>query len=379
MATEKDLKKEPNNTAENGSNASQNKQSVPYQTGTDYQKLINDAVSAGNYIGAAQYEQQRNAKIQGEGLNYQQSNIYADYLPGGAKYTGEILKNVDPSDQSSIYAAYRSVLSQPSSATDQSAYINQLYDASAAATKAALEAQYAGTEEALAQQQQQAEQAARQNATQIAVAGQEAQKAWNEAQTAYGLSGGAKGQAALSRSNQVQSDITAVQTAKQAALADIEQQRATYRQQYDASLREAAATNDYERAKALYQEAVRLEEALAQQKSQVDELSLGYLTTLDNAASSSGSKSGTSKGGSGDALTYKEIKELQEIAATDPKKAEQWLEWYYANGKAVTESDYAMVMYGLENGGNEDEPAPSGYGAAGIPAGGSTTKKKETK
>lgn len=375
MATEKDLKKEPNNTAENGANASQNKQTVPYQTGTDYQKLINDAVSAGNYIGAAQYEQQRNAKIQGEGLNYQPSSIYADYLPGGARYTGEVLKNVDPSDQNSIYAAYRSVISQPSSATDQSAYINQLYDANAEATKAALESQYAGTEESLALQQQQAEQAARQNATQIAVAGQEAQRAWNEAQTAYGLSGGAKGQAALSRSNQVQSDITAVQTAKQAALADIERQRATYKQQYDASLREAAATNDYERAKALYQEAVRIEEALAQQKAQVDEWGLNYLTALGGATS--GGSGGASKSG-GDALTYKEIKELQEIAATDPKKAEQWLEWYYANGKAVTESDYAMVMYGQEDG-NGGNGVPKGYDANGKTGAGPTIKTRMLK
>lgn len=52
-----------------------------YDRDTDYQKKINDAVAAGNYTAAAKYEQARNAKIQGEALNYAQTNNYSSYLP----------------------------------------------------------------------------------------------------------------------------------------------------------------------------------------------------------------------------------------------------------------------------------------------------------
>lgn len=52
-----------------------------YEKDTDYQALINAAVEAGNMKGAAKYEQQRNAKIAGEGItNHGQTSNYTDYL-----------------------------------------------------------------------------------------------------------------------------------------------------------------------------------------------------------------------------------------------------------------------------------------------------------
>lgn len=56
-----------------------------YQKDTDYRKLMEEAVAAGDYARAAIYEAQRNEKILGEGLTkYQQTNQYASYLPGSA-------------------------------------------------------------------------------------------------------------------------------------------------------------------------------------------------------------------------------------------------------------------------------------------------------
>lgn len=54
---------------------------VEYDPVTDYQAQINEAAAAGNNAAAAQYERQRNAKIQGEGLNYGTTRQYAQYLP----------------------------------------------------------------------------------------------------------------------------------------------------------------------------------------------------------------------------------------------------------------------------------------------------------
>lgn len=51
-----------------------------YDKDTDYKALMDDAASRGDYKSAAGYEQQRNAKIAGEGLSYQQTNDYAGWL-----------------------------------------------------------------------------------------------------------------------------------------------------------------------------------------------------------------------------------------------------------------------------------------------------------
>ena len=62
---------------------------VQYDKNTDYQAAINSAVAAKDYAAAAQYEKLRNAKIRGEGLNYEQTNQYASYLPESQKsYNG---------------------------------------------------------------------------------------------------------------------------------------------------------------------------------------------------------------------------------------------------------------------------------------------------
>lgn len=58
-----------------------------YNPSTDYQALINEAIAKNDYARAAIYEQQRNEKIAGEGLDMAQSSLYANWLPGS--YTGQ--------------------------------------------------------------------------------------------------------------------------------------------------------------------------------------------------------------------------------------------------------------------------------------------------
>ena len=58
---------------------------VEYDPNADYMALMQDAVKRGDYTAAAQYEKLRNAKIQGEGLNFEQTKQYASYLPESQK------------------------------------------------------------------------------------------------------------------------------------------------------------------------------------------------------------------------------------------------------------------------------------------------------
>ena len=63
-----------------------------YNKDTDYSKLIEEAIKAGDMARAAIYEAQRNEKIAGEGLSqYQTTNQYATYLPG--TYDGKGYEN----------------------------------------------------------------------------------------------------------------------------------------------------------------------------------------------------------------------------------------------------------------------------------------------
>lgn len=68
------------------------KADTPYDTQTDYAALMEKAAASGDYTRAARYEKQRNAKIKGEGLDYETSDYYSKYLPEN-RYTYDPSKN----------------------------------------------------------------------------------------------------------------------------------------------------------------------------------------------------------------------------------------------------------------------------------------------
>lgn len=65
---------------------------TPYDSTTDYASLMEKATASGDYTSAARYEKQRNAKIKGEGLDYETSDYYSKYLPEN-RYTYDPSKN----------------------------------------------------------------------------------------------------------------------------------------------------------------------------------------------------------------------------------------------------------------------------------------------
>lgn len=99
---------------------------------------------------------------------------------------------------------------------------------------------------------------------------------WREMANAYGLNSGAIGQAGLAQNNQLQSNLNTLGAAQAAAKEELERQRTLLGQQYQSAINEAKANNDYNRAQALYQEAVRAEEALTQQEQYNSSLALQY-------------------------------------------------------------------------------------------------------
>ena len=135
---------------------------------------------------------------------------------------------------------------------------------------------------------------------------------WREMANAYGLNSGAIGQANLAQSNQLQSNLNTLGTAQAAAQEEIERQRTLLGKQYQAAINEAKANNNYQLAQALYQEAVRAEEALRQQEQYNSNLALQYAQlamqqsqwqqefNLKNAASAAGTTGTRRYSGGGD-------------------------------------------------------------------------------
>jgi hypothetical protein len=231
--------------------------SVGYDPNVDYSDLIAQEASKGvnaNRDLLAQYEAQRNAKIQGMGLNYQQTNLYNN--SGGANTTdvgvGTIVNMGKPE---SYYTA-----------KDQSDLVNQLYDAAIEAQKAALKAEYEKNVAAYDAQKEKLPQiyqsAKNQTATDAAIA----QQAMNERFAASGLNTGAQGQAALALNTTLQGNLSALDADRAEKLADIEAQRTQSIVDYQNAIAQAIAQNAFDRAQALYNEAIRVDNSYREQE-----------------------------------------------------------------------------------------------------------------
>ena len=146
-------------------------------------------------------------------------------------------------------------------------YINQMYDATLEKEKAGIQSAHDQANAQLDQRKEQAQQQTDANLTRTYVEAEKARKNYDEVQNAYGLTSGAMAQARLAQDNQLQSDMTTLRAAQQNIDAGIERERSTLAQQYAAAIQQAQASNDLQRAQALYEQAQAEEERLQKQKA----------------------------------------------------------------------------------------------------------------
>ena len=147
-------------------------------------------------------------------------------------------------------------------AADQSDYIRQMYEQQLAANKAQLESDYNQNVSNLDSEAGKIGSNYYEQRRQTQANADRAQASYNEMANASGLNSGTGGQAALSRSNQLQSDLTALGNAEAQNRAEIERQRTLLGQQYQNAIQKAQAENNMELAQKLYQEAVRVDESI---------------------------------------------------------------------------------------------------------------------
>lgn len=150
-------------------------------------------------------------------------------------------------------------------ALNEDKYINKLYDTSLSTNKDTLSGYYKDNTGFLDTEQKRAQ---GQTADYVARTNVEADKAagnFQEAPVGRGTLDAPRdtgGQEALTRWNQRQADVTALQTQQSIADAEIQRQRSLLAQEYQRAIQQAQADNDMQRAQALYDAAKAEEDQL---------------------------------------------------------------------------------------------------------------------
>lgn len=171
-------------------------------------------------------------------------------------------------------------------AADQSDYIRQMYEQQLAANKAQLESDYNQNVSGLDSEASKIGSNYYEQRRQTQANADRSQASYNEMANASGLNSGTGGQAALSRSNQLQSDLTTLGNAEAQNRAEIERQRTLLGQQYQNAIQKAQAENNMELAQRLYQEAVRVDESIIDASKNDSNRALDILNTMLNQVGS---------------------------------------------------------------------------------------------
>lgn len=240
----------------------QNTQSQPqtasqysYDNNVDYMALINEAVANGNYQQAAIYEQQRNAKIAGQGLAYEQTSNYVGYLPGGNS-GGQSQTN--PNDLSSL--------------------ISQLYDKEEERLKTELDYETQASVDQLNRALQDAQptyEAAIANQLLETKQAQDAQALYNRLNGDRGGIGSAK-MASIGNTGAKNREAIAAQQRQLAT--DTARQIADLRAQGKFQEANLLLQNSQQKLSALYDEQVRLQQMQEQQNEILSSLGMQYLS-----------------------------------------------------------------------------------------------------
>lgn len=168
------------------------------------------------------------------------------------------------------------------SASNYSSYLNDFYRAKEEAALAALEEAYNQNAAALDAAEEKLDPTYQTAKNQTAGTSEREKRNFAEYAAASGLNSGTSGQAELARGVTLQNNLNTLNQAQANAHADLELQRTQARSEYNAAIASARAEGEYQLAAALYQEAVRVDEALC--SAALSQAGLGYQQYQTNLA-----------------------------------------------------------------------------------------------
>lgn len=166
----------------------------------------------------------------------------------------------------------------------QEDYIRQMYEANLAANKSQLESDYNQNLSDLGAEESKLGQIYYEQMRQAQAESDRNRQAFQEYANARGLNSGTGGQAELAQQNQLSSNLNTLRQSEAEKRAEVERQRVLLGQQYQNAIQKAQAENDLAKAKALYEEAVRVDEAISAASQADADRAMQIFSMLNNTA-----------------------------------------------------------------------------------------------
>lgn len=225
----------------------------------------------------------------------------------------------------------------------QEDYIRQMYEANLAANKSQLESDYNQNLSDLGAEESKLGQIYYEQMRQAQAESDRNRQAFQEYANARGLNSGTGGQAELAQQNQLSSNLNTLRQSEAEKRAEVERQRVLLGQQYQNAIQKAQAENDLARAKALYEEAVRVDEAISAASQADADRAMQIFNMLNNTALSAAGAYASQ----GDMSLYQKLlagdstKELEDLY----NKAQQIVSsgGYYSGGGGGSGSGYKQA------------------------------------
>lgn len=170
------------------------------------------------------------------------------------------------------------------SAKDQSDLVREMYEANLAANKSQLESDYNQNLSDLESEASTIGSTYYEQQRQAQAESDRNRQSFQEYANARGLNSGTGGQAELARQNQLSANLDTLRQSEAEKRAEVERQRVLLGQQYQNAIQKAQADNDLAKAKALYEEAVRVDESLASAAQADADRALQIFNILNNTA-----------------------------------------------------------------------------------------------
>lgn len=170
------------------------------------------------------------------------------------------------------------------SAKDQSDLVREMYEANLAANKSQLESDYNQNLSDLESEASTIGSTYYEQQRQAQAESDRNRQSFQEYANARGLNSGTGGQVELARQNQLSANLNTLRQSEAEKRAEVERQRVLLGQQYQNAIQKAQADNDLAKAKALYEEAVRVDESLASAAQADADRALQIFNILNNTA-----------------------------------------------------------------------------------------------
>lgn len=221
---------------------------------------------------------------------------------GGTGLTGE-------ASGKSLWDRYRESLSslgdyKTPTANSQEELIRKMYESNLASNKSQLESDYNQNLSDLGAEESKLGQIYYEQQRQAQAESDRNRQAFQEYANARGLNSGTGGQAELAQGNQLSANLNALRQSEAEKRAEVERQRQLLGQQYQQAIQKAQADNDLNLAKALYEEAVRVDESINSAAQADADRALQIFNMLNNTALSA---AGAYASKSGDMSLYEKL------------------------------------------------------------------------